>query len=151
MLFATLVDALEESLAVMKRVGDTVNCSANASIPCKYRWLQENDSICPVSCNQVLTTVTPGEYSCEAICNMKDNNCAFIALRLSVIKDETSGKQMFCCKTDPQSMATGLAPITTYAHVSCGWMLCKTWAKSTNWSLAYSTHETHPQLTFHSL
>lgn len=89
---ALVVDAVDEPSILNVTKGETITCSANASVSCIYRWFYGNDTLCPVSCNQVLTTNRLEDHSCEASCTVNGLICTFIAMRIFVLEDETSGK-----------------------------------------------------------
>lgn len=82
--FELVIDAFDEPAILNITKGETVTCSANASVPCTYRWFYGNDTLCPASCDQVLTTTRLEDYSCEASCTINDIRCTFVAMRIFV-------------------------------------------------------------------
>lgn len=66
-----------ETLTIDHR--EAVNCSANSSERCNYRWIHK-DTGAVISSNRTLKTNEEGQYTCEATCMLRSQMCVVTSL-----------------------------------------------------------------------
>ena len=84
------VDALSLTEEIAEAKGGVV-CSSNTSQPCTYKWYNAKKE--EVSADRNLHTTVPGEYICEAQCDMNrlNESCIFIAMRAYIVYPGING------------------------------------------------------------